>query len=468
MAFESMENSSQTAPHTSKIIGDESLPLGLTANTSSQQEAFGSSQTLIAGASTAGTLARFVPQSFNTDSAPYGRFTQKFLSLSIFLPATAVIISAIAWSGHVVTIPLSLLAPLFLYHAQSRLHSYATLLFYYIGASWPLIPGARTFFGARGSIIEGILICLGASALLAIPAALLFTQNRTVRPFAITAMFLLTALPPLGIIGWASPFLSAGVLFPGTAWFGVIGTLTLLPLFGRFPALTATAVAAVALIANGLYRAPSPPVGWQAINTQFGGAGQGDPDFLSEFLSSEQIQRTMMQSNAQVLVFPEHIVTQWTEATEAFWHESLEHVAARHATLIIGAGLPRAQRPVATTRHVYYNAVIARSKDATAIYYQRIPVPLAMWEPFGANGVPLNLFGPGTIAVQKRRVAILICYEQLLVWPFLSSAAENPTILITAANDYWAKNTPIPQIQEASAAAWARLFRLPVLSAVNQ
>jgi hypothetical protein len=35
-------------------------------------------------------------------------------------------------------------------------------------------------------------------------------------------MFLLTALPPLGIIGWASPFLSAGVLFPGTAWLGLM------------------------------------------------------------------------------------------------------------------------------------------------------------------------------------------------------------------------------------------------------
>jgi len=150
MAFESMENSSQTALPTSKIIGDESLPLGLTANTSSQQEAFGSSQTLIAGASTAGTLARFVPQSFNTDSALYGRFTQKFLSLSIFLPTIAVIISAIAWSGHVATIPFSLLAPLFLYHAQSRLHSYATLFFYYVGASWPLIPGANTFFVCQG------------------------------------------------------------------------------------------------------------------------------------------------------------------------------------------------------------------------------------------------------------------------------------------------------------------------------
>src|SRR5438093_13415699 len=101
MASESMENSSQTALPISKIIADEASSLGLTAATSSPQEAFGSSQTLIAGASTAGTLARFAPQSFKTDSAPYGRFARKFLTLSIFLPAIAVIISAIAWSGHI-------------------------------------------------------------------------------------------------------------------------------------------------------------------------------------------------------------------------------------------------------------------------------------------------------------------------------------------------------------------------------
>jgi len=467
MASESMENSSQTALPISKIIGDEALPRGLTANTSSRQEAFGSSQPLIAGASIAGILARFVLQSFNIDSAPYGRFIQKSLSLSIFVPAIAVIISAIAWSGHLVTIPLSLLAPLFLYHAQSRLHSYATLFCYYFGASWPLIPGASTFFGTRGNIVEGLLICLSASALLALPAALLFTKNRTVSTFAITAMFLLTALPPLGIIGWASPFLAAGVLFPGTAWFGLIGTLAVLPLIGRFPVQTATIAALVALIANGFYRAPSPPVGWQAINTQFGGAGQGDPDFQSEFLSSEQIQRTMTQSNADVLLFPEHVVTQWTEATEAFWRDSLNNLARRHVTLIIGVGLPRTH-PRFARGNSYYNALVARTERTRAIYYQRVPVPLAMWKPFSPDGVPLNLFGPGTIPVRTERAGVLICYEQLLVWPFLSSAFQHPTVLITAANDYWAKRTPIPKIQNASATSWARLFRLPKLSAVNE
>ena len=114
-------------------------------------------------------------------------------------------------------------------------------------------------------------MCFGASTLLAVPAALLFTTRYTLRPFAITGMFLLTALPPLGILGWASPFVSAGVLFPGTAWLGVVGTLALLPLLGRFPMRTATVTAVIALIANGFYEPPSPPVGWHAINTHFGG-----------------------------------------------------------------------------------------------------------------------------------------------------------------------------------------------------
>jgi apolipoprotein N-acyltransferase len=468
MAFESMENSSQTAPHTSKIIGDESLPLGLTANTSSQQEAFGSSQTLIAGASTAGTLARFRLRSFNIDSVPCGRFRQKSLSHSAFLPALAATTSAIAWSGHLATIPLALLAPLLLYHTQSRAHSYATLLSYYVGATWPLIPGASAFFSARGTTIEGILLCFGACILLGIPGALLFTRNRALRPFAITGMFVLTALPPLGLIGWASPFLSGGVLFPNTAWLGVIGTLALIPLLARFPMRTGPIIAVVALLANGFYSPPPPPAGWQAINTEFGGAGQGDPDFLSEFYSSEQIQRIITQSTAQVLLFPEHVVTQWTEATEAFWRQSLDNLAERHATLIIGAGFPRLHRRHVMGGNSYYNVLIARTDGNQTVYYQRIPVPLAMWKPFSTDGVPLNLFGRGTISVQNERAAVLICYEQLLIWPFLSSAFERPTILITAANDYWAKRTPIPKIQSASSSSLARLFGLPVLSAVNE
>ena len=101
------------------------------------------------------------------------------------------------------------------------------------------------------------------------------------------------------------------------------------------------------------------------------------------------------------------------------------------------------------------------------LYQERIPIPIAMWKPFGEDGVPLNFFAPGTIRVHDQTAAVLICYEQILVWPFLSSALDHPTILLTTSNDYWAKNTRIPAIQQSSASSWARLFYIPLLSARN-
>jgi apolipoprotein N-acyltransferase len=110
---------------------------------------------------------------------------------------------------------------------------------------------------------------------------------------------------------------------------------------------------------------------------------------------------------------------------------------------------------------------LAVAPERELVYQQRIPVPISMWKPWNGDGVPLHLFGPGTIPVREERAAVLLCYEQLLVWPFVSSAIERPTVLVTAANDYWATGTRIPRIQKACATSWARLFGLPLLSAVN-
>lgn len=468
MELRLMENSSETAHPTSKITADVRLSRGPMANTSYRQEVSGLSQTLIAGASTAATSAPSAARSFGIIFAPYGLFVRKCLSHSVSRPVLAAMTGAIAWSGHMATIPFSLLPPALLYKAQSRGQAYAILFSYYFAASWPLIPGAKAFFGAQASTLGGIFLCLIATLVLALPAVLLFTSNSTRLALAIPAMLVLSALPPLGIIGWASPLLSAGVLFPGTGWLGLISILGILALVRRFPWQSAALTGVLALIAHGLYKPPALKPGWQAMNTEFGGAGQADPDFLAEFDAQERMQEAIRRSNARVLLFPEHVVTQWNEATEAFWHDSLEASARRQTTVLIGAGIPRGGRPTAAGSKRYYNVLIARGLETQAIYYQRIPVPIGMWKPLSGEGVPLNLFGPGTIYVQGQRPAVLMCYEQLLVWPFLTSILEHPTVLITTANDYWAKDTPIPEIQEVSAESLARLFALPLLSAVNQ
>jgi hypothetical protein len=60
-----------------------------------------------------------------------------------------------------------------------------------------------------------------------------------------------------------------------------------------------------------------------------------------------------------------------------------------------------------------------------------------------------------------------MCYEQLLIWPALTSFKERPTILIGIANNYWAQSTTVSEIQRACLTNWARLFTVPMLWAEN-
>jgi apolipoprotein N-acyltransferase len=275
-------------------------------------------------------------------------------------------------------------------------------------------------------------------------------------------------MPPLGIIGWASPLLSAGVLFPGSKWFGLALILVFLSLFRFKPVLSIVCLTVCSLIFHLQYRQAHLPEGWEAVNTNYGGAGQGDPDFATEYMTHQSMQTTMLESHATVLLFPEHLVAHWNDSTEAFWDDALTSLRAQRRTVLIGAGINVSMHPRnAFGQSRYLNVLLARGEENIALYQERIPIPIAMWKPLGDDGVPLNLFGPGTVRIHNQTAAVLICYEQILVWPFLSSALEHPTILLTTSNDYWAKNTCIPSIQQSSTMSWAQLFDIPVLSARN-
>jgi hypothetical protein len=339
---------------------------------------------------------------------------------------------------------------------------------YYAVASWPIIPGARAFFGVQGTPLIGLFLCLTAAGLLALPWSLLFARGRGRAAFCMPLCILLSTMPPLGMIGWASPLLSAGVLFPGSKWFGLACIVVFLSVFRLKPAQSLVGLTFCALVFHFQYTEPNLPAGWEAVNTNYGGVGQGDPDFTTEYNTAQTMQTTIVESHATVLLFPEHLVARWNESTDAFWGDTLNLIAAQRRTVLIGAGINRPatlKNPLAQNR--YLNVLLARGEEKVEVYQERIPIPIAMWKPFTDDGVPLRLFGRGTIHVRSQKAAVLICYEQVLVWPFLSSALEHPTILLTTSNDYWAKDTRIPAIQRSNVASWARLFHLPVLSATN-
>jgi apolipoprotein N-acyltransferase len=259
------------------------------------------------------------------------------------------------------------------------------------------------------------------------------------------------------------------------------------------------AVCGVATIANLANRAdPLPPPGWVAVNTEFGSIAHHRPNPVAQYRAALQIQQEAMSRHAAVIVFPETVVPYWTVATDAFWEQTLAHLRARGETIMVGARIPLAASPVgpgpdfSTSLAVlrgdlqqpnsgsvsrstdeplwsprYLNAMVVRGAEA-AIVPQRFPVPVAMWNPFGSASAYSDWFGPGLVQIGSERAGLLICYEQLIVWPVLMTMTNHPTVLIAPANDYWAKRTPIPTFQRTAMRSWARLFELPCLFAVNR
>jgi apolipoprotein N-acyltransferase len=342
----------------------------------------------------------------------------------------------------IVCMALSALMPWFVFRQQTRTRAAAVAFTYFAAASAP-IPWITD-----GPAI-GIGLLLIASAILTLPWVALWHYDPRQRFWRIPAALLLSAVPPIGIINWASPLTAAGLLFPGTGLIGLVAAAFTEAIWPVHP----KTVAAGILATNLLCVAQVQPMGIQALNT----ADSADP-----FQREEAARLAIHNANANLAILPEGAVRRWTEATESYWATTINHLKSSHQTALIGAGIP------IPSSDQFHNSVITIGTSPTARFDQRIPIPIGMWKPLGpANGVPLNLAGPGILKLGEHRLAILICYEQLLVWPMVHSALEKPTLIVGISNAAWTKHTYIPVAQEACLQAWSRLFGIPYISAVN-
>ena len=372
----------------------------------------------------------------------------------------------------------------------SARRAFLTAFAYYFAASWPVLSAAKYFFGTSVPALSTILLWIAAASLLAAPWALLWTAKRRQLIWRLPLATAASAVPPLGIIGWASPLTSAGLLLPGTSWFGLAAVM-LGPVWLVRQSRRALPVALVSVaIANSLnFRTPPPPANWEAVDTQFGALSGHDP-FTSEFAAAESIKERSLRSGCRVIIFPETVVPMWTAATDFFWQQTLDELRRSGKTIVLGAGVPRHQpgfsfvdfsptlialnglspatRPAPGTADTpYWNTISIRGAE-TGQYLQRIPVPLGMWKPLRNSGVPLNAFGPGVLAIADQRIAPLLCYETLIAGPVLQSMAARPTMIVALANDHWAHGSAIPNYQRRVVSVWSRLFHVPYLTATNR
>jgi apolipoprotein N-acyltransferase len=401
-------------------------------------------------------------------------------------------------SAHPLGIAVSVAMPALIMRQKRRRAAYAIGVVYYSAALWPLVPGARNFFGPNVSILVALLLWTMTAAILAGPWLLVWSSELKQGLWRAPIGVALTVVPPLGIIGWASPVLAAGILFPATGWSGFLLCAALTGALAVWPRRAAMTAVIIGAIANFVHPTdPQPPAGWVAVDTHFGPISHGEPNPLAEYQAAQVIQQEALRRHARVIVFPETVVPYWTASTDAFWEQTLVALRANGKTMIVGARIPEGGTPahrlgdfatsVAVLRsdlrdtsaiHIsgpkdetilrprYTNAMVVRGAQSATVA-QRVPVPIAMWNPFREDSAQLSFSRPGLTVIENERTGTVICYEQLIVWPVLITMIQHPTVLVAPANDYWAMSTTIPTFQRTAMRSWARLFGIPCLFAVN-
>ena len=382
-------------------------------------------------------------------------FKHTFIRPASFLLLGA-LIALTGWSGHELALPIILLFPFAFGLTAKRVEAFTLSIGYMLAMSRGLVEGSSAFFNS------GLTLGIG----LWFAGALVFT---TVYTFSwrssskgklcgfMIAMTLLS-IPPLGIVAWGSPMTAAGIIFPSFGFSGL--ALTIIAIGALIHKKTRLITMPVMVICSTLgivFGLPAgPPKDWTGAETSISYQA-GIADFDKSFKMLQAARKIISESEAKVIVFPEGAAGWRTVTVEREWVK----LAKRYDKIII-VGYEQNQE------YGFDNAAAIITADGfQSAYRQRMPVPISMWRPWAEKGTRAFWFEQPTVQIDGKSAAILICYEQLLIWPTLQSVANRPELIIGIANDWWAAETSIPAIQRTTMRAWARLFNLDLVESFN-
>ena len=369
-------------------------------------------------------------------------------------------------------LPVAVLFPAIWGMSPSRLTAVLVSAGYFLAASRGLPQGVANFYAA--DLWPGLLLWAAASLSFAGVHAVLWkgrpegkSPGEGLTGMAIAARYLaavvLIGLPPFGITGWAHPLTATGVLFPGWGWWGLVAmTAGLAMMTSRYWPAVAIVLGGFWLWSAATWTSPNLPEGWKGVDLEQGEklGRDGSLDYHRDLIATV---RAAASAKTRFIVFPESALGFWTPTLARLWQEGLR---GSEVTVIAGA--------VVIDPGGYDNVMVGISAgEARILYRQRIPVPVSMWQPWRAwtgqgGGARANLFGNPVVQTDSQKVAALICYEQLLLWPVLQSVLHSPTAIVAPGNGWWTSGTSIVAIQNASVIAWAKLFGLPVVTAFNR
>lgn len=380
---------------------------------------------------------------------------------------------------------LAMALPVLWFLAPNRLSAWALTSCYHLILLRFLPEFATRWFD---SAPVGLMLWLATGLLCGLGWAVAWT-SRTAAPVVLlswTAALLVTLLPPIGMILPGHPFVGVGYLLPGLGWVGLVfyvlaagGLLVFLRSIvpSRWPERIwsirwATVLIVIAFLATaGDKPVPSlarvvGKVG--ALNTHWGGfPGRDSLEVMNRISKVGRAARNLAggEGGIDTVIFPESVLGIYDPSLYPVLDlEVLADTQAAGQTIVIGAEIPIGQGVLQKS------ALVFRPDGTSSYVVARQTVPFAEWAPWRKQGSyevdwlanSVTDIGGGI------KARIVFCYEEYIpMMHLLSEAREEHQMVVVLANLWAAENPYANHVQHAHSEGMTRLFRRPMVRAVN-
>lgn len=389
--------------------------------------------------------------------------------LWIAYPIAATIVGYLAWSGPE-WVGLTAILPALWVRAEGRMHAGVIALAYYLIGARSIPESSAIFFGPNVNYEAGLAIWFMAGLLNAILWALAWSRNSAWQSIALRMGLVVLAItfPPLGLVGGLNPWIGAASLFPGAGWWAVIAGAAILigmAIAGKTNP-TIAVLASVGLLISQITMTNITPTGtvpqWVAHETEWGESPpDGTHQSFDRWAKIATTAENSFKEGATVVVLPEQIAGTWSDSAEIFLRNYLTNYLDSGKILVVGTAIHE--------HGISLNAAAIMSGEDTSFYYARQTIPVSMWRPWAVQHYPADWMAPATVTIDGKRVAISICYEDVLFGiGLLSFLHDKPQIILSMANAWWAEQSNQIEVQRLHINTLAKIFGVPIVRALNK
>ncbi len=369
----------------------------------------------------------------------------------------------LAWGNHIAFTLLSPLLFLAYFQIPKRAYIYLFALGYYLASSRGLLFGTATYYN---DFKTGLMLWSSVAFVVSLPWIIFWSNEKKKRYILFLFALAASILPPFGFVSWNNPLPSAGLIFPGTGFFGFMFLLLLIYIasyiidkkkeiesfkliYAYILLLSITAFGSI------LYSPKGEEI--NAVQTAF----QYDPDKpdrLKDYMRITKYLEIVQLSKENEILLPENALGFYQESQRVAWETMPDK-----KTVFAGGYIYH------TGTNQYDNALLQIDKNTTKILYrQRVPVPVSMWRPFTEQGAAATIYKDPVIEIGDKSVGVLICYEQLITYVVMQTMFYHPDRIYGISNLYWSAGTSIEQIQRETLDLYGLLFGVDVYFSVNQ